>query len=254
MTEPKISALYRYPVKGLSGESLEAATLTAGAYFPHDRLYAIENGPSGFNEDAPEHQPKIKFLMLMKNERLARLHTRFDETSNVLTISRNGKQVSRGDLATPLGRSILEQFFAAFMQGETRGAPKILAAPEGFRFTDSSKGFVSLINLASVRDLARVVGQELNPLRFRGNIWLEGLEPWAEFDFVGKTLRIGGVQLEISKRIERCTATNVNPASAARDTNIPRSLAQAFGHIDCGIYARIATGGTIKPGDAIILE
>ena len=246
-----INALYRYPVKGLSGESLPRATLQTGAYFPGDRLFAIENGPSGFDEAAPEHQPKIKFLMLMRNARLAKLETRFDEATQSLTILRDGKPVTRGDLSTPLGRSIIEQFFAAFMQDELRGAPKLLTAPEKFRFTDSKSGFVSLINLASVRDLGRVLGTDIDPLRFRGNILIDGLEPWQEFDFIGKTLKIGEAELEVTKRIDRCAATNVNPADATRDLNIPNTLMRAFGHVDCGIYARVTKTGDIQPQDKI---
>ena len=246
-----INALYRYPVKGLSGESLPRATLQTGAYFPGDRLFAIENGPSGFDEAAPEHQPKIKFLMLMRNARLAKLETRFDDATQNLTIWRDGKPVTRGDLSTPLGRSIIEQFFAAFMQDELRGAPKLLTAPEKFRFTDSKSGFVSLINLASVRDLGRVLGTDIDPLRFRGNILIDGLEPWQEFDFIGKILKIGEAELEVTKRIDRCAATNVNPVDATRDLNIPNTLMRAFGHVDCGIYARVTKTGDIQPQDKI---
>ena len=69
----RIASLYRYPVKGLSPERLNRAALKAGDYFPGDRLFAVENGPSGFDPAVPVHQPKIKCLMLMKQESLARL-------------------------------------------------------------------------------------------------------------------------------------------------------------------------------------
>ena len=248
-----INALYRFPVKGLSGEALHTVRLAPDAYFPGDRLFAIENGPSGFKESAPEHQPKIKFLMLMRNERLARLETRYDDSTQILTILREGKPVTRAEIGSPMGRSILEQFFAAFMREELRGPPKVLSAPENFRFTDSKTGFVSLINMASVRDVARVLNVEVDPLRFRGNILLEGLEPWQEFDFVGKSLRIGKAELTVTKRTERCAATNVNPVTAARDLNIPNSLMRAFGHVDCGIYAKITEGGDIAVQDKVAL-
>ncbi|WP_204280698.1 MOSC N-terminal beta barrel domain-containing protein, partial [Serratia marcescens] len=68
----RIAALYRYPVKGLSAEPLAEATLTAGGHFPGDRLFAIENGPSGFDPAAPEHQPKTKFLVLARLAALAK--------------------------------------------------------------------------------------------------------------------------------------------------------------------------------------
>ena len=68
-----VSALYRYPVKGLSPEPVARAELETSGFFPGDRLYAIENGPSGFNAVAPRHQPKTKYLMFMRDEALARL-------------------------------------------------------------------------------------------------------------------------------------------------------------------------------------
>ena len=74
-----LRAIYRYPVKGLSAERLAGTTLTTGETLTADRRYAIENGPSGFDPDAPGYLPKQRFLMLMKNERLARLDTGFDE-------------------------------------------------------------------------------------------------------------------------------------------------------------------------------
>lgn len=82
----RIASLYRYPVKGLSPERLTRADLEAGRYFPGDRMFAIENGPSGFDPARPEHKPKIVYLMLMRNEALARLSTRYDDASGELVI------------------------------------------------------------------------------------------------------------------------------------------------------------------------
>src|SRR5215475_14925145 len=107
----KVHAIYRYPVKGLSPEPLEQATLTVRETLPADRLYAIENGPSGFDPAAPRHQPKQRYLMLMRNERLARLHTRFHETSHTLVIETDGREAVRGNLDTSEGRAKIERFF-----------------------------------------------------------------------------------------------------------------------------------------------
>ena len=183
--ELRIAALHRYPVKGLSPEPLARAMFEKGAYFPGDRLFAIENGPSGFDPAEPQHQPKVKFLMLMRNESLARLSTCYEDDTGVLSVRHDGREVARGDLSTRAGRLAIEAFFRTYMPRELRGPPKVLGAPDGFRFTDSRKGFVSLINLASVRALEDMVGAPVDPLRFRGNLHVEGLEPWAELDIVG---------------------------------------------------------------------
>jgi uncharacterized protein YcbX len=250
-----LAALYRYPVKGLSPERLAQATLAEGAYFPADRLFALENGPSGFDLDQPAHQPKTKFLMLARHEQLARLATRYDAASGVLTLTRNGT-AHRFALSTPSGAASFEAFIKAFMRedlpgGRLTGPVKLLRAPDSMRFTDSRSGFVSLINLASVADLGAKLGVTLDPLRFRGNLHLEGLPAWAEAGWVGKTLAIGAVRLEAIKPIERCAATNVNLAAASRDLNLPKALMTHYGHIDCGIYARVVQGGALHEGDAI---
>lgn len=248
----RIASLQRYPVKGLSPEPLTQITLTKGDYFPGDRLFAIENGPAGFDPDSPQHQPKIKFLMLMRNESLARLKTRYLDSITTLFIEQGGREVARGDLSTPQGRLAIEAYFRRFMPKELRGPPKVLAAPDGFRFTDSRRGFVSLINLASVRELENVVGAPVDPLRFRGNIHIEGLAPWAEFDLVGQVLTApSGLRLKVTKRIERCAATNVDPDTGIRDLEIPKSLMKAYGHFDCGIYAEVLDGGAIESGDSL---
>ncbi|RVU18774.1 MOSC domain-containing protein [Methylobacterium oryzihabitans] len=256
MTETlRIAALHRYPVKGLSPEKLDSAALTAGDYFPGDRLYAVENGPSGYDPAAPVHQPKIKFLMLMRNEALARLATRYDDETRTLVIREGDREAVRADLGTREGRLAVEAFFRRFMPGELRGPPKVLTAPEGFRFTDAPRGYVSLVNLASVAAVEDMVGAAVDPLRFRANLHVEGLAPFAELDLVGAELvSEAGLRLRVTKRTVRCAATNVDPATGARDLAIPPALQKALGHADCGVYAEVVTGGTVAAGDRFRIE
>ncbi|NNM74010.1 MOSC domain-containing protein [Enterovirga aerilata] len=247
----RVVSLYRYPVKGLSPERLDSVRLERGAYFPGDRLYAIENGPSGFDPADPRHQPKIKFLMLMRNETLARLRTRYDEATQTLSVDGEGSSVT-ADLSQPQGRLALEAFIRRVLPRELRGPPKVLTAPDGFRFTDSRRGYVSVINLASVQAVADMMGRPVDPLRFRGNVMVEGLEPWAELDLVGAELgSASGLRLKVTKRIERCAATNVDPATGERDMEIPKTLMRRLGHVDCGIYAEIVAGGELRPGELL---
>lgn len=248
----RIETLYRYPVKGLSPERLQRADLPAEGYFPGDRLFAIENGPSGFDAAAPVHQPKIKYLMLMRNESLARLRSRYDDTSGDLVIHAGGQEVLRAATSSDDGRAAITRFFEGFMPDELRGAPKLLTAPSTYRFTDSRSGFLSIINLASVADLEGRLGRPVDPLRFRGNVMVSGLKPWAENDLVGRDLHgPNGLKLHVLKRIERCAATNVDPDTGARDMQIPKALMQNYGHVDCGIYCRIVAGGSLREGYAL---
>ncbi|HWV41354.1 MOSC domain-containing protein [Pseudorhodoplanes sp.] len=246
----KIRSIARYPVKGLSPEILPRVALTSGGTLPADRLYAIENGPSGFDPAAPQYFPKQRFLMLMRNERLAALDTHYDEPTHSLTVRLNGSEAARGDLRTAQGRAAIEGFFARYAADELRGPPKVLHA-EGHSFSDVAAKVVSIINLGSVAAIETAVGAPVDPLRFRGNLYVEGWPAWREFDLLGQTLTIGPVKLKVVKRIVRCAATNVEPRTGIRDMEIPRTLAQAFGHMDCGVYAEVVAGGTIAAGDAI---
>jgi uncharacterized protein YcbX len=246
-----VQSIYRYPVKGLSPEGLERARLTAGEYFPGDRLFAVENGPSGFDSAAPLHQPKTKFLMLMRNERLATLRTRYDDATGTLSIVHDGRNAVQADIVTKEGRLAVEAFFRRFMRHDLRGPPKLLAAPEGYRFTDSRSGFVSLINLASIAALETLIGVPVHPLRFRANLYVSGWPAWSESDLVDREFTVGPVRLGGIKRITRCAAINVDPNTGMRDLTIPTTLMQNFDHMDCGIYARVIESGEIRLGDAI---
>ena len=251
VTAPAVVGIYRYPVKGLSAQTMTSVNLEAGATLPYDRAWAIENGRSNFDPAAPRFLPKIHFLMLMRDERLAALATQFEEATATLTIFRGDKPVVRGQLSTPTGRLVIEQFMAAFMKQSLRGAPRIVSAP-GHNFTDSRTKCVHLVNLASIRELERTAGRAIDPLRFRPNLVIDGSDPWSEFSWVGRNIQIGSTTLTVLERAERCAATNVDPATGARDMDIPAILARKWGHMDFGVYAAVTAPGVIAVGNTVI--
>jgi uncharacterized protein len=247
----RIQSIYRFPVKGLSPEQLPSVSLRKGQPLPNDRRYAIENGPSGFDPADPKYFPKTFFLMLMRDERLAALRTHFDDATHTLTIRHNDAEVVRADLETSAGRAAIEAFFRDYCAKELKGPPKVLVGGD-HSFSDVARKVVSIINLASVAALEDLVGQPVDPLRFRGNLYVTGWPAWSEFDLVGKTLAIGNVHLSVTKRIQRCAAVNVDPETAARDLNLPHTMMRGLGHMDCGIYAEVVADGLIATGDAIV--
>ena len=251
MPEARIQAIYRYPVKGLSPQPLGRVALKVGETLPADRLYAIENGPSGFDPTAPAYFPKQRFLMLMRNERLASLRTNYDEASHTLTIHWEGRAAAAGDLRTKEGRLAIETFFGRFMPDDLRGPPKVLFG-EGHSFSDVAKKVVSIINLASVAAVENAAGHPVNPLRFRGNVYVEGWPAWREFDLLDRELSLGSARVKVVKRIVRCAATEVDPDTGIRDLPIPSTLMQSFGHADCGVYAEVIAAGEIAVGDQVI--
>lgn len=250
-TPARLKAIYRYPVKGLSPDPLSTTELAPGATVPADRLYAIENGPSGFDPAAPAYFPKTAFLMLMRNERLAGLDTRFDPASHILAVRKDGGEAARGDLRTAAGRRAIEDFFAAFCADALRGPPRVLYGA-GHSFSDVARKVVSIINLASVAALETMVGAPVDPLRFRANLYVEGLRAWSELERVGAHVAVGPrARLKVIKRIVRCAATEVEPGTGIRDLPIPQTLMRNLGHMDCGIYAEVIAGGPIAIGDRV---
>jgi hypothetical protein len=249
---PRVAALYRYPVKGLSGEHLAAVDLAPGATFPADRAFALENGPSGFDSAAPAWQPKIKFLCLMRTAKIAALTTRYDDASGTFTAAKDGRTLVEARLSDAAGRAAVERFFQDFMGSDARGKICVLEAP-GHSFSDVAKKVVSIINLESVAALERSLKCKVHPLRFRANIYVQGLPAWAETDLVGRTIEIGPVRMRVVKMIQRCAATEVDPETAARDMDVPDALYRLTGKDDCGIYAEVVSLGRIAAGDPFVV-
>ena len=246
-----LTSIYRYPLKGLSPQPYQRVTLCTGQTLPNDRRYAVENGPSGFDPAAPAWLSKANFLMLMRNERLARLDTHFDDETHMLTVREGDHEAARGDLRTPDGRQAIEAFFTGFCADELRGPPRVLHAP-GHSFSDVAKKVVSIVNLASVAEIETRTGAAVDPLRFRANLYVEGWPAWGEFELIGQILSVGAqARLKVVKRIMRCAATNVEPGTGIRDLTIPATLTRSFDHADCGIYAEVIAGGPIAAGDRI---
>ncbi len=117
---------------------------------------------------------------------------------------------------------------------------------------DSRSGFLSIVDLASVAAIAAAAGaRPLDPLRFRANVHVEGLGAWGEFALVGRRMRLGAAVVEITKPIDRCAATDVDPSLGIRDLKVVELLERSFGHHDCGVYARIVESGLVRTGDRL---
>src|SRR5215469_13650984 len=105
-----VTAIYRYPVKGLSAENMDRVALTPGECLPHDRRFAIALGSTRLDPEHPEWLPKTHFAMLMRDEKLARLQTRFDAESGVLAIAEAKRVLLRAPIADPGGSRVVTEF------------------------------------------------------------------------------------------------------------------------------------------------
>ncbi len=253
-----VTAIYRYPVKGLSAERMDRVTLIPGECLPHDRRFAIALGSTLFDPQRPEWLSKIHFIMLMRDEKLAQLQTRFDAESGVLTIAENNRVLLRERMTETGGCRLVAEFFADFLGDAVNGPLRVVEAP-GHAFADARRKpnattdkYVSLINRASIAALEAAMGVPVDPIRFRANVYFDGASAWSELDWIGSEITLGAARLRVISPITRCAATQVNPVTAKRDLDIVAALGRAFGHINMGVYAEVVAGGEVAIGDALL--
>lgn len=245
----RIERIYRYPVKGLSAEALEDVAVETGGCLPWDRAFALAQGDAPFDPADPHWLQKSHFMCLMKNARIAKLHSAFDPRSGILAIRGPDDEVAENAL-TEDGRAALAAWLTTFLGEEARGTPRFHHVP-GHSFCDQRIQVVSLINLASLAAYEADLGAKRELMRFRANVYFTGAKPWAEFDWVGQEILVGGARLRVTKRIVRCAATEVNLDTAERDADPVKELRALYGHADLGIHAEVIEGGKIAVGEAI---
>uniref|UniRef100_UPI003B529521 MOSC domain-containing protein n=1 Tax=Roseovarius indicus TaxID=540747 RepID=UPI003B529521 len=243
---PTVAALWRHPIKGHGRETLDRVTLTEGQTMPFDRRWAIAHEAA--RADGSEWAPCAEFSRGAKVPALMAIDATTDEATGTVTLTHPDRPDLTFDPETE-ARAFLD--WVRPLMPENRAQSTRIVRVEGRGMTDTDFPSISLINLASNEALAEKMGQDLSPLRWRGNIHLTGLPAWAEFDWVGKTIRIGTAELEVREPIVRCLATTANPATGARDADTLGALKSFCGHQDFGIYAVVTKTGDITTGDTV---
>ena len=250
----RIKSIYRYPVKGLSPEGLRQVTLEPHEVLPCDRRYGLARPDCQFDPDVPQYLPKTQFYMLMREEKLAELSTHFDPEECRLEIRRDGRLLEAGIIDDPEDRHRLERFISGYLS-ENGTVDLRIVGGMGHALTNASEKpgsathkYISLMNLATIAALEKVMGVSLDPTRFRSNFHIENMPEWLEFEWIGKLLKIGDARLKVVSRTVRCAATMVNPATGERDVNVPAAIKKNFGHLDLGVYAEVLEGGEVTEG------
>jgi uncharacterized protein YcbX len=248
----QLKAIKRHPVKGLSGIEMPAADITAHKMLQDDRRFIIATQSSVGQDGVHEWARKSNFLQLVNTPKLAELGIEYDDATTTLAILRNGRVICKGNLEDKMGRTVVEDFLSAFLKNENAGTPRIYSVPD-VSFGDMKEPYISIINLASVRDFGdRVAQTEIDPMRFRGNLLIDGLEPWAELKWEeGQIIQINGVDFRVIHPITRCKATSVNPGTAESDINVPLLLRKGMNHLYMGVYVEALGSGAIHPEDVV---
>ncbi len=241
-----LAQIWRHPVKALSREPLDHVRLTPGAGLPWDRHWAVTHEASKYQGG---WAPKINFLRGVTGPSLMAVTVALDEGARRLVLrhpERPDLDIAPDDADdTPRLLDWLEPIWPA---DKPRPAGIVTAERP---MTDVPDPWVSVLNLASHRAVGQRLGApDLSIHRWRGNLWIDGLAPWEEFDLVGKRLRIGDTVLDVQVRITRCKATMANPETGQRDLDTLGALG-AWDHQDFGVYASVVEGGDIAAGDPV---
>ena len=251
----RLARLYRYPVKGLAGQALDRITVATGDGLPGDRRFAIAAGRTDYDDTRPRWLRKQAFVMLMRDgdEALVRLGCTYEDDGAVLVATPPGDVARRIALRTDAGRAEAAHVLNALLGPRADGPVRVVAAG-ALSLTDIPQNGLSIINLASVDDFARRIDRAVDPLRFRANCYVDGFSAWSEREWIGRTIRIGDVELTIDAHIHRCNATQVDPTSGERNLDTVRLLKKHYDHVDLGLYAQVTQGGTLKVGAPIELD
>lgn len=233
-----ICELFRYPIKGFPGEQLEAVSLRKGEGIPGDRCIALGSGAMPIANDGA----------WTACQAFQRMTIRPDLTTFELSNSAEGVLLSSTD-----GRAQLVHTETSDLGdlSELFGNQTSINRASGNRgYWDHQDAAISIINVSTVEAIARIVGREIDPRRFRANVYVRA-EAWSEFQWVGQSLDIGVALLDVVRPIDRCKTTSVDVGTGELNLNIPALLIRHFGHMFCGVYATVREPGTVAIADKL---
>jgi len=242
-----VTGLWRHPIKSHGREALAAVALTAGATMPWDRTWAVAHEASKAGNDA--WSPCAAFSRVAKAPALMAITATLDEATGQVTLRHPERPELCFDPDTE--EAAFLRWVAPLMPASRAASTRVVRVP-GRGMTDSDYPSVSMCNHASHRAVSDALGQPLSILRWRGNVWLDGLAPWQEFDWVGRDIRLGGAVLRVRERTTRCAATTTNPETGTRDADTLGTLG-TWGHRDFGVYAEVISSGRVALGDAALI-
>jgi hypothetical protein len=251
-----IEKLYRYPVKSMAGELLEAAFVGfSGVY--GDRIYAFKSpaAPPFFpyftGRDRQEmllYKPGFRYP-----ENARQPHSWVDAESYSIGIAPT--YASPEELAleviTPEGETLAIDAPALASYLTEGNEYEISLCHSDRALTDARP--LSLISAQSIAQLSEEVGRQIDDRRFRANIYLDlvGLQGFAEDKFIGRKLKLGErVIVNIVERDPRCAMITYDPDTGEADRGLLEHVNEAHGGI-AGVYAAVLVEGVVKPGDSV---
>lgn len=202
---PHVAALYRYPVKGFTPEECDTLTVLDEGRIAGDRVLGVRFADTEAADNAWSR--KTGMVALINTPGLARLHVRFDEKALQLHIS-VGNSVVVDELLNPEGRRRISAALASYVlkldenpltEHPERLPLRVIGDGYSPRYHDEEAGRVTLHGRGSLQALQATLENEVSELRFRSNIAVDGLPAWEEQSWVGRKIRVGGLEFDVVK-------------------------------------------------------
>ena len=254
-----ISLIYFSPIKSLSFTNIESCEIKKDLGILDDRKFAfsriIDKNKALLIEKNPNERKLDNFLSLKNSPALNKYN--FTYTDNKLTLTLGGKELISIIADNLEQRSKLIDKLINLESSLMK--PISLLQNSEFPFYDTSHSnkifnSISLINLKSIQDFERKINKKVELQRFRGNLYVDGIDAWEERNWIGKNIKINNVLFKVEKNIPRCVAINLKPKTDDNELNLLQSLKKNYSHFDMGIYLRALNDGQIKAGHTIEIE
>ncbi|MEM9710520.1 MAG: MOSC domain-containing protein [Pseudomonadota bacterium] len=240
----RLAEIRCHPIKGIGHWAPDQADVSPQGALHGDRAWALLTERA---EDTDAWQRRKNFLVVANGPDLAPISAEPLEGGQIaLTHPRRDRLVFDPETEAQALRDWLGDLWP-----ERQPGPARLVRAKGHGMTDMPDPFVSIGSRASLAALSEIAGMDVDPRRFRINLWIDGWAAWAETQMVGQRLKIGPVELEIDQPIERCRAPDANPETGTRDIPMLGVLMDNRDTRDFGLYARVLNPGTLTLGDPV---
>ncbi len=247
-----ISKIFYFPVKSISFDSVNSIKVNKFTGLENDRIFSFSRNVD-FKEAKliEQNQNKIslqKFLTLKNSPFLNKYN--FSFSNNELVLKKEDREIIKISI---LNKNELKNLTELLIKLEPKIKPPIflLKNIENPFFDTTPNNSISLINLSSVEHFVNKISLKIEHERFRGNIYIKGLPPWKEFQWIGKKININNCHFLVTGKIPRCSATNLKPSAVLDDINLPLTLRKVYGHINMGVYLIPLNDGIINTDDEI---
>ena len=256
-----ISSIYISPVKSLSFQNLKSCVVNKNIGIINDRIFAftrnIDSKKAKLIEKIPNERKLNYFLTLKNSPSLNKYNFIYDNNKLIFTTHENYKEIISASIDNLDEISALSSKLLTFLN--LLNKPIFLIKNNDFPFFDTSSSnkvlnSISLINLNSILDFEKKIGQKVEFERFRANFYVEGIDAWEERKWINKVIKINNVSFKVQKQIIRCSAINLRPRTDNLTSDLLFSLKQNYNHSDMGIYLNALDDGKIQIGDKLILN